>query len=707
MTTVRSRIRRFEYTLVGGTKAGGLPPEFECEEGKRPLVGVMPAIGFATGYAVFLVTAALCMAWPPAVADTIAGRAIPSNSRCMRASRLADGVVIELALGTPFRRVSLALRLDMVVDNIEEAVVVGNARTLESSSVRCTLEAQQDPLNRTVQFSRCVDVTTVREGSMNSRLESVLVSYNYVNAQTFSSPIYYGYVAGALGVEGIMYATRGYEYFVGNSYVCAAAIKSTQTNFAPVSFVGNVSDVPDNRDVRVGTHLRYAVETTVDQLSVASYAAVGYSPLHREFLSTNDIEGCVYGSPILMFPWSAANERMNLFIDSNVVAETAPETLEARRRLRELGIGMPTYDPSCIANVSSLNRLVHRFYTDILQNCPTPSSYGVDFCHYPNPTFPWRRVAKMQLRAHYASDDAVYVGIETDSTLDRIPGMTTTDDFVPAVVKLLMVILAAGVVWIRSDRVTSAPHWLFGHCIDTVMCKTDGRQHDPVVARNTVEDAFIGLLAIASRVAVSVWRLNSLAHDDQARVCIVELVGGAASMTSWILRFVVISPNLVTLAREGGDARAPLTRLGGSMALVDSSCAVLLSFGEPPIRVNGATGRFDDTARMLTGLLLSIVTLHRCVFAIACVSLMFEAHYIGLHKTNAGFAQVLLVSGVLWGVQVVSIGVALADLVVVPLIHLVERTAFASNTVVNIALFLALVNVGLPRLVYTATRLVR
>ena len=707
MTTVRARIRRFEYTLVGNGKGIESSPDFDCDESRRPLIGRVPAIGFVTSYAVFLVTAALCMLWPPQTADTIAGRAIPSHATCMRASRLADGVAIELALGTPFRRVLLALRLDMVVDSIEEAVVIGNARTLESSSVRCSLEAQQDPLNRTVQFSRCVDVTTIRNGSMNNQLESVLISYNYVNAQTFSSPIYYGYVASALGVEGIMYAVRGYEYFVGNSYVCAAQIGAAQTEFAPVSFIGNVSDVPDDRDVRVGTHLRHAVETTIDQLSAASYVAVGHSPMHRQFLSTNEIEACVANEPILLFPWSAANERMNLFIDSTVVAETAPDTLEARRRLRELGIGLAWNAPQCLANVSSLSRLVHRFYTDIRQNCPTPSSYGVDFCHYPSPTLPWRRVAKMQLRAHYADDGAVYVGVEADSTLDRIPGMTTSDEFLPAVVKLLMVILAAGVVWIRSDRVTSAPHWLFGHCIDTVMCKTDGRQHDPAVARNIVEDAFIGLLAIASRVAVSVWRLNSLAHDDQTRVCIVELVGGAASLTSWILRFIVISPNLIALAREGGDARAPLTRLGGSMALVDSSCAVLLSFGEPPIRVNGATGRFDDTARMLTGLLLSIVTLHRCVFAVACVSLMFEAHYTGFHKTNIGFAQVLLVTVVLWGIQIVSIGVALADLVVVPLIHLVERTALASSSVVNIALFLALVNVGLPRLVYTATRLVR
>ena len=140
------------------------------------------------------------------------------------------------------------------------------------------------------------------------------------------------------------------------------------------------------------------------------------------------------------------------------------------------------------------------------------------------------------------------------------------------------------------------------------------------------------------------------------------------------------------------------------MAIVDASCAVLLAFAEPPIYL-GAISRFDNTARLLTGLLLSLVTLHRCLFGVCCNALIYEAHLNGYLAASSTYTAILVAAAVCWVVQVISVAVAIADLVASPMAFTLTRGVVGDSSAVRSCLFMALVTASIPRLLHTAVKL--
>ena len=136
--------------------------------------------------------------------------------------------------------------------------------------------------------------------------------------------------------------------------------------------------------------------------------------------------------------------------------------------------------------------------------------------------------------------------------------------------------------------------------------------HEPVSETAVMEDALIGFVAVMARMSVSIWRVISLAGDNQLRAPLVQTVASALSLCQWVIRYFVLER----------QCEAPLTKLGGSTALLDATSAVLLAFAQPPLLVSSA-GRFDPTARLLTALLITTMTLQRCLFAAACCGLLW------------------------------------------------------------------------------------
>ena len=148
----------------------------------------------------------------------------------------------------------------------------------------------------------------------------------------------------------------------------------------------------------------------------------------------------------------------------------------------------------------------------------------------------------------------------------------------------------------------------------------------------------------------------------------------------------------------------PLMRLGGSTAVVDSTLAVLLAFAEPPIF--SAESKFDTTARLLTGLLVVIVVFHRALFGVACTSLMAESHRTG-HTSGSDSYMWLLVAGIaVWFVQVVTISIAIVDLVTAPMRVSLTRFVLGPTSFVGVALFFCLLGASLPRMLGTSVKLV-
>jgi hypothetical protein len=325
---------------------------------------------------------------------------------------------------------------------------------------------------------------------------------------------------------------------------------------------------------------------------------------------------------------------------------------------------------------------------------------------------PFRRVATLDIIVDYGAISAtsgranVSVTFATNRALDNLPDMSDTDNAVWfSVMKLSTLLLSAAVMWIRSKRQTSSPSWLYRHSVRVVhnVATLRGGDGDGVSNSEMVQDAILGLLASLARLVISCMRLAALWHDNQGRVCVVNVLGAVCSMINWLIRFFVLGPSLPQMANGSCKEENTLARLGGSMAVVDTSCAVLLAFAEPPVM--DALSTFDDTARALTGLLVSLSTLPRCLFAVACNSICFEAHNRCTLYHDPNYIYLVILSGAMWMLQATITAISVADLVITPIAVSTTRTVHGEDVMVSVALFLASVCVAVPRLLATCVHM--
>ena len=86
-----------------------------------------------------------------------------------------------------------------------------------------------------------------------------------------------------------------------------------------------------------------------------------------------------------------------------------------------------------------------------------------------------------------------------------------------------------------------------------------------------VEDAAVGFTAVAAAFGASIWRISTLSIDS----------GSRQWRGSWHRSFVV--PMGTPILCAGPRCELPLTKLGGSTALIDATCAVMLGFAESPL----------------------------------------------------------------------------------------------------------------------------
>jgi hypothetical protein len=539
-------------------------------------------------------------------------------------------------------------------------VRIFSERTIESRSVQC------DAGNST-----CYDTVLASAGEPNQPLKLFGVQFQYTNPTVEYEK---GDVARyRLRLAGEMYAARGYRYYLTSTHLCVsrADVEVGATDGALRAHVTSAGQVQSN-----STNLASMDRTLMDR-------SAAYRAVHD---GADECSGQL--DEIDVFPYHAASEALYLAIADPAIYETEPDAVRIRREIVELGY-------ICAGTLARYELAFNMYDFD----CNNPYA----LCRTA-PSLPFRRVSTYDVRAHYTQSGEVYYWFEHDASLDQLPGLANSTEAVwLAIVKLSLLILAAAVMWVRSDRVTSSSHWLYRHCVQIANCKPMSSAAAPV-ATSVVEDAALGMTALVARAVVAYWRLGTLASEDMARVCVVELAASGVSLLSWVLRFWVIEPNLFGLLGGETDGRGPLTRLGGSMAIVDATCAVLLAFAQPPIHLS-AVSRFDDTARLLCGLVISLVTLHRCLFGVACNCIMIEAHELGRLTSAPVYVLLVTLAACMWVTQTISIAVALADLVASPMAFAMTRGVIGDDLVVGVALFLAIVCASLPRLMYTAVKL--
>jgi len=628
-----------------------------------------------------LLAALACVVMPPGAAPEAAGEPIPRSARCLRAERKANYVRIEVSIGTPSRIISVLFRPDVIVPKGPSALRIFNSRTVESLTLQCT-DAESGPVqacNDTVLFSR---------GS-NAGFHVFIADFEYIN---------YAYASGVakypLQLDGEMHAMQGTRYWITSTHVCFEEEPQPSPSGTEGALLASAVSLDDGR---------YSLVTTVASVRNMEEALFYESPLHTVYDDGVCPAYIDAHSSVHLFPVAASHESSYLSLSDTLLYEVEPTAVIQRRAVAELG-------HLCAGDIAALKRARHLYVMD----CVSTELGGS--CN-DRPALPWRRVGRNAMRIHYpdSSDVAVYIWMEPDAVLGAKPEFyKMSESVVIGVAKLALITLVAATIWIRARRATSKGHHIYMNCAARSSDKTTS-VHKAEHLESIIEDATLGLACAVARLVVVSWRCDVLIDDRQQRIVSVEFAAAAASLLHWSCRQLFIRPNIwQQFSNDASDSDNPLLRLGGSSAVVDSAMAVMIAYAGPPLLVSD--GGFDTTARLLVGVLLSIVSLQRCMYSNACCTLEILSR-AGVKKQpdpivcSNEYVQDLVFSSMLvgalsfWLLQAVCIGIALADLVATPMAVSLTRAQVGERAPISAAIATALLALGAKELFNEAVQL--
>ena len=614
----------------------------------------------------YFMTGLICVSTPPGPTVAYGRHVVPETATCVRVSRHADYVVAEVGIGTPLRIMRVLVNLNAVTDTT--ALLVHSTRVSESSTVSCDGQV-------------CADVMLMNTRGPNSPQERVIGEFRYANPTTLTSSTSY-----TIGLDGEMPLRYGNDYFLTSTHMCWIPHDQVVSEEDP----GLQMHVVEN-------------ELCANASDILAYGgALGASPAISRLS-----KGCGNATDevVSLFPDEASNEAAWLGLQNSEVYQSAPEDVDARRNVVEIGT---TCAASAYPHAHSLFQLD---CLSIYTSCETIASV------------PFRRAATQQMRFELPPSDSSVkprVWATDDPRLHDLPKLG--DNAVnTAIIKLILMVLSALVVWIRSNKVTASHSSLFMFCLRASRCIGSQSQEATKVSNFVIaEDAVIGLVAIGARLAVSAWRIVSLTADNQLRAPTIQIIASVLSLLHWVVRNFVLKH----------ECEIPLTKLGGSTAIIDATSAVMLAFASPPLLVS-ATGRFDSTARMLVALIVATITVPRCLFSTSCCGLLLSFSLEDALRQkpltsatmamlpNGGGAKpskqphdtvylvILVASAGAWLFQAASVGVLLADLFCVPLAYSMHRATTGDTLPTALALFLVTTSVGLPAIVNHAVRVAK
>lgn len=596
---------------------------------KRESAWQLPVHLFAACLLLHISVGLLCSWFPPGPRTSAAGQTISGNATCVRVTRHADYVTADFGVGTPSKQQSLLLRLDKVLEAnaSQPAMRLFSQETVESTTVSCNSAGE------------CEDVAMVTRAPDGAN-RVVVARFDYRHSAVERAE---GTTASRLsGVAGELALRAGNVYSLTATHLCwTNATATEETN----------GIVRAGRDSQGRMFARRA--------SLASSTQMRVAPVSSARLTAQ----CTSSDAVLLFPVGSGAEASWLSLFDTSLYNSEPESVDVRRTISELGT-------ACAKRTTALLKDLVLYNLDC-----SPYEACVD-----HQNLPLRRVATTSMQIRVDHGGAVGIHTQHDERLAGLPRLAnSTEAFVLSLMKLLLIVLTAAIVYVRSKRPTASSSWLFKHC---VMCAGSNSKIRSGVA-STVEDRVVGALAFAARCAISAYRGQALNTDGQLRVVVSEIAASVLSAIHWGLRHYFMV-----------DDEPPLTLLGGSTAIVDSCAAVMMAFAEPPT-IAVSIGRFDPTARLLVAILISIVVTTRCAFSSACCGVMW------MIEKNPATKRALLFGAGVWIVQTGCIAALVADLFVAPAAFSMSRTVAGSALPARVLLFLSLVCAGLPRLTRT------
>jgi hypothetical protein len=291
----------------------------------------------------------------------------------------------------------------------------------------------------------------------------------------------YSITGGTLGLKGMIYLVRGYDYYLTTTHFCWTPHAHTVTN--------------------------------ANQLD-AKVSSDGYLE------DANGSLGICNGTTARLFPYHAASEFLWLALTDRYLFEHDEKDLALRREVVSSGT-------LCCNGNSTLYRSLLLYSAQ----CARGGSCQTD------PSAPYRRLlarhtAKVQLP--YDTDNAT-INIAEANTMSRLPAILSSDAATwIAVAQLGLLVLVAAVSFVRgSQKAVSSTyilHLAFDRCINVP------RDEAFDTCREVVVNALIGVLAVSARLVVLVESWTLLNEDNAHRVVVSETVGCIVSITHFLLR---------------------------------------------------------------------------------------------------------------------------------------------------------------------------
>lgn len=696
----------------------------------------LPVTAFLLCAAVYLGVGLLCLATSYEFPARGASEAF-FGADCWAVDRRADHVEARVYIGTPPELYRLLVRTDASLQcgagaSSFPSVTLFSAKSLHSRSADCV---------EGLAGKRCYDVALVSRwvdpGHDNPQdmLSAEGSRQRLRNTRAWQRrllrPIAFAYgadqLAGSealeLGLDGEIYLCRGASYALSAREFCSWNASAGSNAASPGAAAGHAlgASLPQTDLARAGllgsarssySSCRELHLTRAPPRGVLPVERLGQGTLFNNFgASSADLRmagGAWAAAPAAdaacdlttteqnglatLFPAAAAVQtnylgiRFARFVDS--VRAVNVGSFEHFRWAVEMG-------RTCAAGANQqVARARRAFETLCLNEASLRGWTGAQLAHCSSNgvSVPFFRVADQRLEMHIDPDGRGCFTLLPDPLLRKVvtqaSGSAQTDG---ALLKLFCIVLAAAIAWARREDETDRTDAVFARCMALFARPEDVQPFD-----FDIQTMSLGLISAVVRVAIAGSMFEALRADRLFRVGVSEVVLGSLSLVHW---FVLYAAELVP-ALDWIKQRHLRPALGGSSALVDICCATMVAFSSPPLRVDVVT--FDVVARLLTGVLIAITCLSRCLLSAACAG-AFVARGAALPLPWAlGSA---LMAGGFWVLQSASVAIVLCDLLAVPAAMDATRLSTGERSLTALVLFLAVSLFGAPRLTANAALL--
>jgi len=631
------------------------------------------AAAFVVAFVVYLATGLACLS----VADGYPPRGeleALEGAKCVTAYRNAHHTEVRLYVGTPPREVRLLVRSDRsractvcgastnanATDSTDASVVIFNPDVLHSSSLVCDADS-----------TACADVAIVSRwhgSEPHNELRPLRFLYG---AQHLA-----GLEASQLGLHGEIALCRGVSYVLSSRQLCA--VPAAALGPPPAACAG-LSARTEPRTTLGGRTTLGAFVTSACDLRSAGGVWAAVPAAHARCSECETV--------VELFPAAASVPAWLTFVPQHMFDTTGGDSVGGMRIAVEAGGACAAHDDPVVGAAK------RKFDVACTAGAATGANDGTA-CGHGASVAPMR-VSGHRVRTTVGADGGACFVATTDPSLHanapsgpygQPAGSPTTGE---AWLRLLLMVFAAAIVWVRRDDTIENADRLFVRCVQIAV---EGASR--TIVDVDAQTRALGLVAAVARLALAATAASGMGADGQARVVASECAAASLSIAHW---FVLYGGGWIPSVRALKDAGLR-PALGGSSAIVDVTCATMMAFATTPLR--GDVDSFDVIARLLTTVLLSVACVSRCLLSAACSGALTQCRFgPGAVCSANGLA---LSVAVFWWFQAASIAIVIADLFAAPVSIDWARESTGSTQPTAMMLFVAASLISAPRLTANA-----